>query len=90
MRNMCFLIEEVQEEELSLDQKEVFFGKQTILLVQEAMLRQLNSDTMEIVNTTRLWENDHSYFFNLTENHLVIINPQRPTSSDQAFESLRP
>ena len=63
MPSTCFLIEEAQEGERSLDQQEVFFGKQTILQVQEATLRQLNSGTMETVNTTRLWANDDSYFF---------------------------
>lgn len=67
MRSMCFRIEEVLEEEPSLDRPEVFFGKQTILPVQEATLRPLNSDIMETVSTTRLWENDHSYFFMLIE-----------------------
>lgn len=64
---MCFHIEEALEEEPSLDRPEVFFGKQTILPVQEATLRPLNSDIMETVSTTRLWENDHSYFFKLIE-----------------------
>jgi hypothetical protein len=67
MRSMCFRIEEALEEEPFLDQLEVFFGKQMILPVQEATLRPLNSGIMETVSTTRLWENDHSYFFILIE-----------------------
>ncbi len=67
MLSMCFPIEEALEEEPSLDQLEAFFGKRTILLVQEATLRPLNSDIMETVSTTRLWENDNSYFFILIE-----------------------
>lgn len=88
--SMCFRIEEALAEEHFLNQLEVFFGKQTIPQAQEATLRLHSLDTTAIANTTRLQENDHVISTKLTDNHFIKVNPSRPTSTGQAFESLRP